>query len=125
MAELTLTCPRTTSSAGTSSIDLDRRVIIRTGGCFEADTPLSLEMPGPGWAVSGDLITYSGGSEFQQTSQVFVNGMIQQTALSSGTGCDVYFVSASGSQIAFDYNLDENDVIQVWKFAASGTTTSG
>jgi len=127
MSELSLTCPRSTATGGSGagSIDLDRRVIVRTGGCFEADTPLSIQNPGPGWAVSGNPITYSGASEFQQTTQIFVNGAIQQTALSAVSECDVYFVSTSGSQVAFDYNIDTNDVIQVWKFAASGTTTSG
>lgn len=121
MAELGFTCPASTTSAGTGTIELDKRSLIRTGGCFEADTPLSLETPGPGWSVSGDEITYSGGSEFTGTSQVFYNGSLLQSAATSGTGCDVYFVSASGSTIAFGFNIDTNDSIQVWKFAASGT----
>jgi hypothetical protein len=122
MAELGITCPRSTASSGSGTIELDKRILVRTGGCFEKDTPLSLDSPGPGWAVSGDLVTYSGGNEFTGTSQVFHNGDLQQTAATSGTGCDVYFVSASGSTIAFGFNIDKNDAIQVWKFAsASGT----
>lgn len=123
MAELGITCPAPTTSAGTGAIAVDKRILVRTGGCFETDTPLSLESPGAGWAVSGDFITYSGGSEFTGTSQVFHNGDLLQTAAASGTGCDVYFVSASGSTIAFGFNIDENDIIQVWKFDA--VTTSG
>ena len=121
MAELGITCPASTTSAGTGTIELDKRSLRRTGGCFEADTPLSLESPGPGWAVSGDLITYSGGGEFTGTSQVFHNGDLLQTAATSGTGCDVYFVAASGSEIAFGFNIDMNDIIQVWKFAATSS----
>jgi len=122
MAELGITCPvSSTASAGSGTIELDKRSLLRTGGCFEADTPLSLESPGPGWAVSGDLITYSGSAEFTGTSQVFYNGDLLQTAASSGTGCDVYFVSASGSEIAFGFNIDTNDIIQVWKFAATSS----
>lgn len=122
MAELGITCPVSSTASGSGTIELDKRGLLRTGGCFEADTPLSLENPGPGWTVSGDLITYSGGAEFTGTSQVFHNGDLLQTAAASGTGCDVYFVSASGSEIAFGFNIDMNDIIQVWKFAA---TTSG
>lgn len=119
MAELGFTCPGNTTSAGTGTIGLDKRILIRTGGCFEADTPLSLDSPGAGWSVSGDLVTYSGGNEFTGTSQVFHNGDLQQTAATSGTGCDVYFVSASGNTISFGFNIDTNDAIQVWKFAAA------
>lgn len=126
MSELSLTCPRTVvESTGVTGVNVDRRVFVRLGGCFEKNTPLSLESPGAGWSVSGDLVTYSGASEFQNTTQVFVNGAVQQTALSSGTGCDVFFVSTSGSQVAFSYNLDKNDTIQIWKFAGSELTTSG
>jgi hypothetical protein len=122
MAELGITCPAPTSAGtGTGAVELDQRSLRRTGGCFEADTPLSLESPGPGWVVTGDLITYSGAGEFTTSSQVFHNGDLLQTAASSGTGCDVYFVSASGSTIAFGFNIEENDIVQVWKFAASGT----
>ncbi len=119
MAELGITCPAPTTSAGTGTIELDKRSLLRTGGCFEADTPLSLNSPGAGWQVSGDLLTYSGATEFVNTSQVFHNGDLLQTATSSGTGCDVYFVSASGT-IAFEYRIKINDVVQVWGVTSSG-----
>lgn len=124
MAELGFTCPRTTANGGSGSgtIDLDKRTLRRTGGCFESNTSVDLNSPGAGWVVSGDVVTYSGGSEFTGTSQVFHNGDLLQTAATSGTGCDVYLATASGSEIAFGFNIEENDIVQVWKFAA---TTSG
>jgi hypothetical protein len=82
-----------------------------------------LESPGVGWVATGDLVTYSGGEEFVNTSQVFHNGDILVPTTATGTGCDVEFVSASGSYVSFGFNIDENDVLQVWKFAPpSGTT---
>jgi len=56
------------------------------------------------------------------TSQVFHNGDILLTTTATGTGCDVEFLSVSGSTVGFGFNIDENDIIQVWKFAAASGT---
>ncbi len=123
MAELGFTCPPPTTSAGTGTIDVDKQILVRTGGCFENGTPLSLENPGAGWSVSGAILTYSGADEFVNTSQTFHNGDLLVSSTTSGNGCDVQFVSASGSVVAFGFNIDENDVVQVWKFAPTSGTT--
>jgi len=124
MAELTLSCPRAVSSTASSvtGVDIQKRVLVRTGGCFEQNTVLDITNPGDGWVVFGDPITFSGSSEFTELTQVFRNGIHQLTAGSASDNNDVYFVSASGS-IAFEMNVQTNDVVQVWKF--NPTTTSG
>jgi len=124
MAELTLSCPKvaSTAAAAVTGVDIQRRVLIRTGGPLIQDTVVDITDPGDGWVVFGDSVTFSGATEFTELTQVFRNGEIQLTAESSADDNDVYFVAVSGS-IAFEYNIVRNDVVQVWKF--NPTTTSG
>ena len=124
MAELTLSCPKSAASTATevSSVDVLRRILIRTGGKFDADTTLDITDPGEGWVVFGDSITWSDSNEFVELTQLYRNGIIQLTASGATDDNDVYFVAASGS-IAFEYKLQTNDVVQVWKF--NPVTTSG
>ncbi len=123
MAELSLSCPRSASStaAAATGVDVQRQILIRTGGCFEQNTVLDITAPGVGWANFGDSVTFSGATDFVELTQVFRNGVIQLTAESATDNNDVYFVATSGS-IAFEYNVQTNDVVQVWKF---NPTTSG
>ncbi len=94
---------------------------MRTGGCFEANTSVDINSPGPGWALLGVPVTFSGASEFTDETQVYRNGQLQLTAASASDDNDVYFVSTD--TIAFEMNVQTNDVVQVWKFTQ--TTTSG
>jgi len=118
MAELSLTCPTTTAVAGGGAINVQRRILVRTGGPFGADTILDIITPGPGWDVSGDDVTFSGAVDFQEQTQVFRNGDLQLTGKSASDDNDVYFVAVSGS-IAFETNIITNDVLQFWKFVAT------
>lgn len=103
-------------------MDIQRRILIRTGGAVPQDTVIDVLDPGEGWVVFGDETTFSGATDFTELTQVYRNGIHQLTGESASDDNDVYFVSASGS-IAFEYNLVHNDVVQVWKF--NPTTTSG
>jgi hypothetical protein len=123
MAELTWTCP-TSSSASSSEatgIDIQKRVLLRTGGPFAQNTVLDILAPGAGWAASGDVVTFSGADEFTDLTQVYLNGIHQLTAASASDNNDVYFVAASGS-IAFEMDLQTSDILQFWKF---NPTSSG
>lgn len=125
MAQLSIRCcPRSTTSTTTAAtgVDIQRRVLVRTGGHVDANTTIDITNPGSGWATFGDSVTLSGAEEFTDLTQIFRNGVIQLTAASASDNNDVYFVAASGS-IAFEYKLHTNDVVQVWKF--NPTTTSG
>ncbi len=115
MAELTLSCPKSAVSSTTTSVNVQRRVLIRTGGCFEQNTVLDITNPGVGWVVLGDDVTFSGAEEFVELTQVYRNGQLQLTAESATDDNDVYFVSVSGN-IAFEMNVQKNDVVQVWKY---------
>lgn len=121
MARLSLTCRQVASTATGGSIEVDKRVLVRTGGCFEANTSVDINSPGPGWTLLGVPVTFSGGTEFIEETQVFRNGQMQLTAASASDDNDVYFVSAD--TIAFEMNVQTNDVVQVWKFTQ--TTASG
>ncbi len=122
MAELNLTGGGPEAAAGAPGaggpVNVQRRVLIRTAGSFDADTTLDILAPGLGWIVFGDEVTFSGAAEFTEQSQVFRNGVMQLTGLSASDDNDVYFVSASGS-IAFEYPIITNDVVQIWKFVAT------
>lgn len=124
MAELSLSCPKSVATTATdvTGVDIQRRVLVRTGGFFEQNTVLDITNPGAGWVAFGDSVTWSGSTEFVELTQVFKDGIIQLTAESASDNNDVYFVAASGS-IAFEYNIQTNDVVQVWKF--NPTTSSG
>lgn len=122
MAELNLTGGGPEAAAGGSGaggpVNVQRRVLIRTAGHFDADTTLDILAPGPGWIVYGDVVTFSGATDFTEQTQVFRNGEMQLTGLSASDDNDVYFVSASGS-IAFEYPIVTNDTLQIWKFVAT------
>ena len=123
MARLSLTCRQAVSTATTGgSVEVDRRVLVRTGGQIPANAIIDINNPGPGWALLGVPVTFSGSTEFTESTQVYRNGEIQLTGASASNDNDVYFVAVSGS-IAFEMNLHKNDVVQVWKFTQ--TTASG
>jgi hypothetical protein len=124
MARLSLTCRQTVTSTATGggAVEVDRRVLVRTGGHIDANTTIDINDPGPGWTLLGVPVTFSGSTEFTESTQVYRNGEIQLTGASASTNNDVYFVAVSGS-IAFEMKLHTNDVVQVWNF--SQTTTSG
>jgi hypothetical protein len=117
MAELTLSCPAAASSTASSAtgIDIQKRVLIRTGGVFYQNAILDILNPGTGWVALGDPVTFSGADEFTDLTQTYRNGIHQLSGASASDNNDVYFVAASGS-IAFESNVHTNDVVQVWKF---------
>lgn len=96
-----------------------RRVLQRTGGQLAADTPIDINVPGPGWVTSGVDVFFANSSEFVEDKQVFHNGVLQLAAEAAIDDNDVYFVSASGT-LAFEYRIKTNDVVQVWGVTASG-----
>jgi len=124
MAELTITCPSSSangSGGAAAGIDIQKQVLVRTGGHFEKNTVLDITSPGAGWASLGDVVTFSGSDEFTDLTQVYLNGIQQLTAASASDNNDVYFVSTSGN-IAFEMHLQGSDILQFWKF---NSTTSG
>ena len=122
MAELSLTCPTTTTSTASSgAVDTDRKVLVRTGGNFPANTPLDITSPGAGWLTFGDAVTFSGASDFVDQTQIYRGGQLLLAAESATDDYDVYFIAVSGT-LAFESNIRRHDVIQVWRF---NTTASG
>jgi len=123
MAELSLTCPKsTTASAGAATgVDVLRRFLCRTGGQVPANTAIDINDPGVDWITIGDEVTFSGASDFVDLTQVYRGGQLLAAAQTASANLDVYFVAASGT-IAFEDILHRNDVIQVWRFnpTASG-----
>ena len=121
MAELSLTCPTTaTSTAGGGAVDVDRRILVRTGGNFSANTPLDITSPGTGWLAFGDDVTFSGASDFVDQTQIYRGGQLLLAAESASDDYDVYFVAVSGT-LAFESNVRRHDVIQVWRFNATAS----
>jgi hypothetical protein len=124
MADLGITCPSSTTVAGGGvggGVDVDRVSLIRTGDTFPANTTLDLNSPGGGWSTAGGPVTISGAQQFVDQTQVYRNGILQLPGLNAGADNDVYFIS-NFSSIAFEMDIRNLDVVQVWHFAA---TTSG
>lgn len=107
-----------TTVSGSQAGEIAKAKLIRTGGNFLADTTLDLSSLGAGWVLSGDSISWDDGTDFVENVSVFVNGMLQLPGIDSSADNDVYFVAAP-SQLAFEYNIRKNDVIQIWKFPPS------
>ena len=123
MAELGITCPVSSTAGGGGvggGVDVDKLSLVRTGNKFDANTPLDINNPGAGWTSIGGPVFFSA-SDFMNTTQVYRNGAIQLPGIDSSADNDVYFVSGSGV-IAFEYNVKNLDVLQIWGFTA---TTSG
>lgn len=104
--------------SGSAAGEIQKRKLVRTGGNFSEDTTLDLSTPGAGWNAFGDTIVWNDANDFVENISVFHNGVLQLPASGSGDDNDVYHV-ASPDQLAFEFKIKKNDVVQVWKFPPS------
>jgi hypothetical protein len=98
--------------------EVKRRVLIRTGGQVLNNTTINIDAPGAGWDVYGDDITFAASGTFVEAGRVFTNGILQLLGHEDAADNDVYWVAAN-YDIAFEYKLKQNDVIQIYKFPGS------
>ena len=121
MAELGFIINRqsTGGGGGSSTANAAYRSLYRTAGNLAADTPISFNTPGAGWVSAGQTITFSGASNFTQTTQIFRNGQLQLLGENDSADNDIYYVS--DSSFACEFPVNHNDVFQIWQF----TTASG
>lgn len=103
------------SVSGSQAGEIQKRKLVRTGGQLAANTTVDLSDPDSGWNAFGDSIVFTDANEFVEDVSVFHNGVLQLPASGSGDDNDVYFV-ASPDQLAFEYLIQTNDIVQVWKF---------
>jgi hypothetical protein len=82
------------------------------------NTTINLDSPGAGWTVYGDDITFTTSGTFVEAGRVFTNGILQLLGHEDAADNDVYWVAAN-YDVAFEYKLKTNDVIQVYKFPGS------
>jgi hypothetical protein len=95
--------------------EVQRRVLIRTGGQVLNNTTIDISSPGAGWTVYGDDIQFAASGTFVEAGRVFTNGILQLLAHEDAADNDVYWVAAN-YDIAFEYKIKTNDVIQIYKF---------
>ncbi len=98
--------------------EVQKRVLIRTGGQVPENTTINISTPGAGWDVSGDDIVLTTSGVFIEAGRVFTNGILQLLGPDDAANNDVYWVGAN-YDIAFEYKIKTNDVIQVYKFPES------
>ena len=103
------------SVSGSQAGEIQKRKLVRTGGQLPADTTVDLSSPDSGWNAFGDSIVFVDANEFVEDVSVFHNGILQLPASGSGDDNDVYFVG-SPDNIAFEFIIRTNDIVQVWKF---------
>jgi hypothetical protein len=103
------------SISGSQAGEIQKRILVRTGGQVAANTTVDLSSPGAGWNAYGDTMSWTSASDFVENISVFLNGVLQLTASGSSSDNDVYNV-ATPDQLAFEFAVKSNDVIQVWKF---------
>lgn len=106
------------SVSGAAAGEIQKRTLILLGNSFNADTTLDLSTPGADWNSYGDTLTWTSANDFVENVSVFVNGVLQLPASGSADNNDVYFVGTP-DQLAFEYKLRSNDIIQIWKFPPS------
>ena len=107
-----------TSVSGSAAGEIQKRKLIRTGSQLPADTTVDLSSPDVGWTVSGDNVTFVSAGDFVEDVSVFHNGILQLPGSGSGDNNDVYFV-ATPDQLAFEFIIKTNDIVQVWNFPPS------
>jgi len=98
--------------------EVQKRVLIRTGGTVTANTTINIDTPGAGWTVFGDDILLTSSGVFVEASKVYTNGFLQLLGPDDAANNDVYRVAAN-YDIAFEYKISKNDVIQIYKFPSS------
>jgi len=98
-----------------SATEVQRRVLIRTGDQVAGNTTIDIDSPGAGWAVDGDDIRLTSSGVFLEAGRVYTNGVLQLLGPDDAANNDVYFVG-SDYDIAFEYKLKKNDVIQIYKY---------
>ena len=119
MAELTFTCTSSTTVSGTVvGGEIQKRRLILLSGDLGENSTIDISTPGPDWNAYGDIITWDDAEDFVENVSVFLNGVLQLPASGSSDDNDVYHVTAP-DQLAFEYKLKENDIIQIWKFPPS------
>ena len=107
-----------TSVSGSAAGEIQKRKLIRTGSQLPANTTIDLSSPDAGWSVTGDNITYVSAGDFVEDVSVFYNGQLQLPGSGSGDDNDVYFV-ATPDQLAFEFIIQTNAVVQIWNFPPS------
>jgi len=101
-------------------IQKDRQVLVRTGGQLAANTTIDLSAPDAGWTSSGDTVSWVSSDHFLDQIQIYLNGVLQLTGVDSAADNDVYFV-ANPDQMAFEFIIKENDIVQVWYVGSTAT----
>ena len=101
-----------------ASNEVQKRVLIRTGGQVPENTTININVPGAGWTVGGDDILLTASGVFIEDGRVFTNGILQLLGPDDAANNDVYWVAAN-YDIAFEYKIKQNDVIQIYKFPPS------
>lgn len=120
MADLGFTCRAAiVAGGGGGSVDVGKISLVRTGATFSANTALDINNPGGGWLSTGGPVFFSS-TEFMDVTQVYRNGVLQLPGVNSTADNDVYFVAASGT-LAFEYDIRNLDVIQIWNFTATSS----
>ncbi len=97
-----------------SASEVQKRVLIRTGGQIPENTTINISTPGAGWTVVGDDIQLTSSGVFLEASRLFTNGILQLLGPDDAANNDVYWVAAN-YDIAFEYKIKKNDVIQIYK----------
>lgn len=106
------------SVSGSQAGEIAKQRHIRTNGNIDRNTPIDLSdliAGSAGWTSEGDPIVWADATDFVENVSVFVNGVLMLPGLDGTADNDVYF-SGTPDQIAFEFKIRKNDVIQIWKF---------
>jgi len=107
--------------SGSQAGEIQKQRHIRTGGQVAQNTTLDLSdliSGAAGWTSEGDTITWISATDFVENISVFVNGVLMLNGTGAGDDRDVYHVGTP-DQIAFEFKIKKNDIVQIWKFPPS------
>jgi hypothetical protein len=104
--------------SGSAAGEIQKQRHIRDGGNVAKNTTLDLSdlIAGQaGWTSEGDTIIWSDATDFVENVSVFHNGVLMLPGVDANADRDVYHV-ATPDQLAFEFRIKKNDIIQIWKF---------
>ncbi|KKN19213.1 hypothetical protein LCGC14_0948090 [marine sediment metagenome] len=107
--------------SGSLAGEITKQRHVRDDGHLAANETLDLSdlITGQaGWTSEGDAIIWISSTDFVENVSVFVNGLLMLPGENIGAGSDVYHIGTP-DQLAFNFKIRTNDVIQIWQFPPS------
>lgn len=104
------------AAGAAGGVDLTRGGVTVNAGGIAADTTVTSSNTTQLTDAPNALVAYTNAAQFTDELLIFLNGQLMAPGETSGTNNDVYAAGTAGNgEMAFEFALDEGDIIQVIK----------